>query len=99
MDEGRVLRNKESHILLHTQLSYDLVAGTLHDLYHHRLFDMLVTTGHIRHFYTIAIHRRHRVTLCHKHRGTTIVRQERVAPTGLSAEHTLLYLCLLVQTV
>ena len=59
VDEVGVLRYEECHILLHTQLSNDLVVGTLHDLYHHSLLDMLVTTGHVRHLYLVAIHCRH----------------------------------------
>ena len=99
MYEGRVLRHQEGHILLHPQTTYDLVMGSLHNLDHHRLLDMLVTTGHIRHLHTVAVHRRHRVTLCHEHRCTTIVGQERVSTIRLTTEHTLLNLCLQVQTV
>ena len=59
VDEGRVLRHQEGHILLHPQTTYDLIVGTTHDLNHHRLLDMLVTTRHIRHLHTVAVHRRH----------------------------------------
>ena len=99
MHEGRVLRHQESHILLHPQTTYNLVVSTMHDLNHHRLLDMLVTTRHIRHLHAITVHRRHRVTLCHKHWRTTIVGQERVTAIRLTTEHTLLHLGLQVQTV
>ena len=80
VDEGRVLRNEEGPVFVDTQLSYDLIVGTLDDLDDHRLLDMLVATGHVRHFHTVAIHGRHRVALCHEDGGAAIVGQERVAP-------------------
>ena len=99
MHEGGVLRHQEGHILLHTQTTYDLVMGSLHNLDHHRLLDMLVATRHIRHLHTVAVHRRHRVTFSHEHRCTTIVGQERVSAIRLTTEHTFLHLGLQVQTI
>ena len=78
VDEGRILRNEESHVLLHTQTTDYLVTSTTYDLNDQRLLDMLVATSHIRYFHTVAIHRRHRVTLSHEHRGAPIIGQERV---------------------
>ena len=91
--------NEEGHILLYAQTTDNLVAGALHDLNHHRLLDMFVATGHIRHLHTVAIHRRHRVALCDKHRGAATIGLERVTPTGLAMEHALLHLCLQVQAI
>ena len=99
MHEGAIGWNKESPVFLHTEFTHDLVMGTTHDLDHHRLLDMFVATGHIRHLHTVAIHRRHRVTLCHEHRRTAVIRQERVATVGLATEHTLLHLRLQVQAI
>ena len=99
VDKSRILGHQEGHILLHPQTTYNLVTTALYDLDHHRLLDMLVTTSHIRHLHTVAVHRRHRVTFCHEHRRTAIIWQERVAAIRLTTEHTLLNLCLQVQTV
>ena len=59
VDEVWVLGNEEGHILLYSQLSYYLVVRTLYNLNDHRLLDMFVATGHIRHLHLIAIHCRH----------------------------------------
>ena len=99
VDKSRILGHQEGHILLHPQTTYNLVTTALYDLDHHRLLDMFVTTGHIRHLHTVAVHRRHRVTFSHEHRCTTIVGQERVAAIRLTTEHTLLNLCFQIQTV
>ena len=78
VDEGRILRNEEGHVLLHTQTTDYLITSTTYNLNDQRLLDMLVATSHIRYFHTVAIHRRHRVTLSHEHRGAPIIGQERV---------------------
>ena len=59
VDEGVILRNEERPVFVDTQFSDNLVVGTLDDLDDHRLLDMLVATGHIRHLYPVAVHRRH----------------------------------------
>ena len=99
VNEGRLLRNEEGHILLHAQLSHHGVVGPLHDLYHQCLLDMLVATGHIRHLHPVAVHRPHRVALSHKHGRAPIVGLEGVAPAGLAAEGAFLQLGLEVQPI
>ncbi len=99
VNERLVLRYQHGEIFLHTELTHYLVVGTADDLDHHRLLDMLVATGHIRHLHLVAVHRRHRVTLCHKDGCTAVGRQERVAPVGLATEGALLQLRLRVQAI
>ena len=99
MDEGRILRNEEGPVLVDTQLSDNLIVGATDNLDDHRLLDMLVATGHIGDLHLVAVHRRHRVTLRHKHGCSTIIGQERVTAIGFAAEGSLLYLRLHVQTI
>ena len=91
--------NEESHILLDAQFADNRIMSTLDNLDHHRLLDMLIAARHIGHLHTIAVHCRHRIALGNEHWRAAIIGQERVTAIGLTTEHTLLNLCLQVQTI
>ena len=69
------------------------------DLYHHCLLDMFLAACHHSHLYSVAIQRKHRVTLRNKDRFASIIGLERVFAISLTDKGTLLYLCLQVQTI
>ena len=56
MHEDVTLGNEEGIVLLHLQLADSLVALVAENLDNHRLLDMLLTTSHISHLHTVAIH-------------------------------------------
>ena len=97
--EDVTLGNQEGIVLLHLQASHGLVHLVRDDLRHHCLLDVVLAAGHERHFHTVAVQRKHRVTLRHEDGLATIVGHKRVLAVGLADKRAFLHLSLGVQTV
>ena len=99
MYEDVTLGDEEGIVFLHLQDTHGLVHLVRQDLDHHRLFDMLLATGHIGHLHPVAIHGKQRVALRDKDGRAAIVRQERVLAVGFANKGSLLHLGLQIQTI
>ena len=99
MNEDITLRHEEGIVFLHLQFTDGLVHLMRDDLDHHSLLDMVLSTSHQRHFYTVAIQGEHRVALADEDGLAAIVGFKRVLAVSLTDKGTFLHLCLQVQPV
>ena len=62
MDEYVALSDEEGIVFLHLQFAHSLIHLVGKDFSYHRLFNMVLTTGHQRYFYTVTIKCEHGIT-------------------------------------